>query len=393
MQIIKIDNVKPGDVLGKSLFNSKSELLLSSGYALTEEMIDLMRTRNIRFVYILNDITKDINPEEVISDTVRQIANQKLAETFENIEKNLAFEVFASDNIKQRLEENRKLKKIVNMPAVRKVVGKVLEDIVEKQTMMFSGLQMRTEDGADYEHAVDTTVLSILISRQFNYSYLEMKQLGAAAIVHDIGKMAFKALRNKPKEELTADEKMVLREHPIYSKIILESSDPEAFVEQAVVMQHHEQADGSGYPQGLKSFGKAPTKDRGKDAGFIHRHAEILGVANIYDNLVTGAHDGVAYAADQAVSMLIRGEVGSWNPSVISALVKVVEWYPVGTTIRVKDNSSKSYIGYKGVVAKANPDDQTKPKLILTHNSMGATIAPKLVDFSTERYMSIELDI
>jgi HD-GYP domain-containing protein (c-di-GMP phosphodiesterase class II) len=393
MQIIKIDNVKPGDVLGKSLFNKKSELLLSSGYALTEEMITLMRDKGIRFVYIMNELTTDINPEEVISSTVRQIANQKMAETFQNIESNLAFEQFAPDNIKKRLEENRKLKKIVNMPAVRKVVGQVLEDIVERQTMMFSGLQMKSADGADYEHAVDTTVLAILISRQFRYDYPEMKQLGSAAIVHDIGKMAFKEIRGKAVTELTSDEKMIIREHPIYSKIILESSDPEAFVEQAVVLQHHEQHDGSGYPQGLKGFGKAPTKERGKDAGFIHRHAEILGVANIFDNLTTGTYDGQVYPPDQAVTKLVNGEAGSWNPSVVSALVKVIQCYPVGTTVRVKDNSTKSFVGYKGVVAKANEDDQSKPTLILTHNSMGANITPKLVDFSTERYMSVELEL
>ncbi len=393
MQIVSIDKVKPGDVLGKSLFNKKSELLLSSGFELTDEMILLMKSKGIRFVYVMNELTKDIAPEEVITSTVRQIANQKMAETFANVENNLAFETFGSENIKKRLEENRKLKKIVNMPAVRKVVGQVLEDIVERQTMMFSGLQMKSTDGADYEHAVDTTVLAVLISRQFRYDYNEMKQLGAAAIVHDIGKMAFRELRQKPITDLTADEKMIIREHPIYSKIILESSDPEAFVEQAVVMQHHEMENGRGYPQGLKGFGRPPTKDRGKDTGFIHRHAEILAVANAYDNLITGSFDGTVYAPDQAITMIVNGQAGTWNPFVVSALVKVVQCYPVGTTVRVKDNASKSFVGYKGVVAKENTDDQTKPTLILTHNSMGAQITPKLVEFTTERYMSIELDM
>ena len=392
MQIVKIDKVKPGDILGKSLFNKNSELLLSSGYELTEDMIAMMNSKGIRFVYIMNDLTKDVNPEEVISSTVRQIANEKMAETFKNVENNLAFEAFASDNIKKRLEENRKLKKIVNMPAVRKVVGQVLEDVVERQTKMFSGLQMRSEDGRDYEHAVDTTVLSILISRQFRYNYAEMKQLGAAALVHDIGKMAFKELRDKPAELMTADEKMILREHPIYTKIILESSEPEAFVEQAVVLQHHEQYDGSGYPQGLKSFGKAPTKDRGKDSGYIHRHAEILSVANVYDNLVSGAHDGFVYPADQAITKLVNGEAGKWNPTVLAALVKVVQWYPVGATVSIKDNASKSYVGYKGVVTKSNLEDQRKPTIILTHNSIGNAIKPKMIDFSGENHMSIELD-
>ncbi|HEX05542.1 MAG TPA: HD domain-containing protein, partial [Bacteroidetes bacterium] len=312
MQIVNINKVKPGDVLGKSLFNKKSELLLSSGYELTEDMINLMLSKGISFVYVMNELTKDINPEEVISSTVREITNQKMADTFAGVEKNLAFEKFAPENIKKQLEDNRKLKKIVNMPAVKKVVGEVLEDIVERQAMMFSGLQMKSTDGQDYEHAVDTTVISILISRQFRYDYSEMKILGSAAIVHDIGKMAFKELRNKPINEMTADEKMIIREHPIYSKMILEASDPEAYVEQAVVMQHHEMDNGRGYPAGLKGFGRPPTRERGKDAGFIHRYAEILAVANVYDNLISGTFDGETYPPDRAILKLVNGEAGVW---------------------------------------------------------------------------------
>lgn len=253
----------------------------------------------------MNELTKEVVPEDVISDTVRQLGNQRMAETFREVEKNLAFEAFASENIKKRLEEHKKLKKIVNMPAVRKVVGQVLEDIIERQTVMFSSLPMRSSDSEDYEHAVDATVLAILLARHFRYEYQELRTPGTASIVHDIGKMAFSRLRSKKPSELSADEKMVVREHPIYSKMILEASEPEAFVEQAVVMQHHEQDDGRGYPQGLKGIGLPPKKERAKDQGYIHRHAEILAVANIYDNLVTGTYDGQVYTPEEAITAIV----------------------------------------------------------------------------------------
>ncbi|MBS1260821.1 MAG: hypothetical protein MAG453_00137 [Calditrichaeota bacterium] len=50
MQIVGIDRITPGDILGKSLFNNRSELLLASGFELTGDMIELMKKKGIRFV-------------------------------------------------------------------------------------------------------------------------------------------------------------------------------------------------------------------------------------------------------------------------------------------------------------------------------------------------------
>ncbi len=391
MQIVSVEKLNEGDILGKSLFNRRSELLLASGYELNREMIELIKARGFKFVYVMNEITKDIKPEEVISDTVRQIANQKLAKTFEGVRNNLAFEKFAPEDVKRRLEDHTKLPKMLAVPEVRRVVGQILEEIVENQITMFTSLPMKSDSGKDYEHAMDTSVLALLISREFRYDYADMRALGTSAMVHDVGKLVFPTLSEKRPQELTGAERTILREHPIYSKLILEGSEPDAFMEQTTVLQHHEQNNGKGYPQMLTGCGKPPYKGRGDDAGYIYRHAEILAVANVYDNLVSGSHDGVTYTPDQAITAIVNGRAGSWNYYVIRALLRVVQCFPVGTSVRVKNNASKSYIGYTGVIARANPDDQTKPVIVLTEDAHGQQIKPKQVDFKSESFMAIEL--
>ena len=69
--------------------------------------------------------------------------------------------------------------------------------------------------------------------------------------------------------------------------------------------------------------------------------AEILSVANVYDNLLTGEFDGDVCTPEQAITTLVNGEAGSWNTAVIHALSKVVQCYPVGSTVRIKSNYSK----------------------------------------------------
>lgn len=394
MQILSIDKVKPGDVLGKSLFNHRGDLLLASGYELTRDMIELMQGRGIRYIHVLTEAAKDINPQQVISDTVRRMANREMSELVESLgECEEEFKHASVEEIKQRIEDSEKLKNVVKMPTVRRVVVKILEEILDNPSVMFSSIRMRAEDGTDYEHAIDTTVLSILIARAFRYSYSDLRTLATAGMLHDIGKVILGPKRRKPPMELNGDEKMILREHPIYSKLILQENAVDTFVEQITMLHHHEQHDGSGYPQGLKGCGRPPVKTRGEDIGYIHRHAEVLAVANVYDNLTTGAYNGRVHSPNDAITALVNGRAGTWNPYVVRALVKCVECFPVGITVRIVDNYSKRFLGYRGIVAKSNSEDQSKPSIILTHNTTGTEIVPRLIDFSDEKFMEIEIEL
>ncbi len=392
MQIQGIDSLQPGDILGKSLFNSRGDLLLASGYELDDDTIALMRSRGIMYVHVMNELTKDIQPQELISDTVRHMASKEVGDVFKAV---AAVEPVKGDSvgdIKEEIEKGNKYKNMVKMPSMRRVVSTILEEVLSNASVMFSSMRMRAEDdGADYEHAVDTTVLCIMMGRSFHYSQSELRQLGVAAMLHDIGKVILGDLRNKKPYELNADERMLLREHPIYSSVILRENDDAAFVEQTVVMQHHEQLDGNGYPRELKASGLPPTKANQRE-GEIHRFAQVLAVANIYDNLVTGVIDERVYTPEEAVTAILTGRVGSWNSHVVKALVRSVQCYPVGIQVRIKNNRAKKFIGFRGVIAKENPDQQTNPAIILTHNgSDGELKPPKLIDFKDEEAMELEI--
>ncbi|MDP8208807.1 MAG: HD domain-containing protein [Candidatus Electryonea clarkiae] len=393
MRIKSTSKLEEGEVLGKSVFNERSELMLSSGYVLTEAMISLLKHKGFNYVYIMDGISKDIIPEEVISDVIRQATNSKIAKTFEGVKNNLAFEKFAPEEIKKRLVEDAEMHNIVKMTDVREQVEQMLEEIIDNNLTMFTSLPMKSESGADYEHAFDTSVLSILMAQEFKYDQHEMKTIGSSAMVHDIGKMAFGDMAEKKESDLSRDEKMLLREHPVYSMLILQGSEPDAFVEHTTVFQHHEQVNGKGYPQGLKGINKPPTKSRGNDKRYIYRMAEIIAVANVYDNLTSGALDGTIRTPEDAIVEIINGETGEWNQSVIKKLTKVVQCYPVGSTVRIKNNISNKYIDYRGIITKANPKDQSRPTILLTNNSLGAPIMPRLVDFKDEKEMSIRLEL
>ena len=154
MQIQNIDKLIPGDILGKSLFNSRGDLLLASGYELNPETIDLMKGRGILYVHVMTEVSKDIFPQEVISDTVRVMANKIAGEAFEALAQVGSMESENIEDIQNRLQNDKKFKNVIKMPAVKRVVSTILEEVMNNSSVMFSSLRMRAEDSVDYEHEI-----------------------------------------------------------------------------------------------------------------------------------------------------------------------------------------------------------------------------------------------
>ena len=74
-------------------------------------------------------------------------------------------------------------------------------------------------------------------------------------------------------------------------------------------MFHHERYDGKGYPYSLK----------GDD---IPIHAQIVGLADVYDALIHERVYKQAYSAKDTMQMILNGESGAFNPKLLDCLLK-----------------------------------------------------------------------
>lgn len=393
MKMVSIDNLRPGDIIGKSIFNERAELLLASGYRLDEHMIDLLHRMETQYIFVYDEATKDIVPEDAISDVVRQATINSVDEGVKKVTDNPYLKSFQPEEFQQRLESDPKLQNLIIMPQIRKAINDILEELFANHAKMFAAFPATSSKKSEHEHATDVALLALLLSQVFRYDKKEMRSLGVSALLHDVGKMILPEWRNKPANELTQEQRMLLMDHPTNSMLILRGSEPDAFREQQAIVQHHEMQNGTGYPMGLKGSGRPPVKSPHVDPKTIFRYAEIIAVANRYDNFICGRVDGMMYTPEQAVARIIDESNDYWNWHITQALLKVVQCYPVGATVRVRNNGSGTYVGYSGVIAQVNPEDHSKPVIVLTHNSTGKPIVPQQIDFSRESFMNIELVI
>jgi diguanylate cyclase (GGDEF)-like protein/putative nucleotidyltransferase with HDIG domain len=181
-----------------------------------------------------------------------------------------------------------------------------------------SGLHLRTiealalaieaKDHTTHEHLRRVRTYAVEIGKEMNLSEAELDALRAAALLHDIGKLAIpEHIISKP-GRLTPEEFEKMKIHPVVGAEILERvSFPYPVV--PLVRAHHEKWDGTGYPDGL----------RGEE---IPIGARILAAVDCLDALAADRQYRRALPLDEAMKYVISLSGTSLDPAVVSVLAR-----------------------------------------------------------------------
>src|SRR5438477_5041361 len=107
------------------------------------------------------------------------------------------------------------------------------------------------KDGFTRGHADRVSRIAGAIARESGLPERQIEQIELAGLLHDIGKIGVEDRILMKPARLEHDEQELMRRHPIYGASILE---PSAALRPLVpiVLHHHENFDGSGYPEGLR---------------------------------------------------------------------------------------------------------------------------------------------
>jgi HD-GYP domain-containing protein (c-di-GMP phosphodiesterase class II) len=153
---------------------------------------------------------------------------------------------------------------------ISQVVGLILKD----DMTLYHLLNITSYDYCTYTHSVNVGILSVALAKAvFGIaSHHDLQALGAGFFLHDLGKVSVdKDIVNKP-GKLSDEEIEQMRKHPVLGFKLLQETKQLTEEAKTIVLQHHERADGKGYPKGL----------RGRD---IHIYGKICAIADVYDAL------------------------------------------------------------------------------------------------------------
>ena len=204
------------------------------------------------------------------------------------------------------------------------------------RTIEALALAIEAKDHTTHDHLQRVRVYAIEVAKDLRLSHEEMEALQAAALLHDIGKLAVpEHIISKP-GRLTPEEFEKMKIHPVVGAEILERVRfPYPVV--PIVRAHHEKYDGSGYPYGLKG-------------DEIPMGARILSAVDFLDALASDRQYRRAMALDEAMDRLKSESGKSFDPRVVDVLLgryhdleklvlkrsEAVKWSKLSTDVKVE---------------------------------------------------------
>jgi HD-GYP domain-containing protein (c-di-GMP phosphodiesterase class II) len=162
------------------------------------------------------------------------------------------------------------------------------------------------KDGFTRGHADRVSRIAGAIAREMGLSEPEIERIELAGMLHDIGKIGVEDRVLMKPTRLDGDESELMRRHPIYGAAILEPSIALRPLV-PIVLHHHENFDGSGYPEGL-SGDQIPIGSR------------IMIVADAYEAMTSDRIYRKAIGHDRALEQLNRYKGTQFDPRVVRAL-------------------------------------------------------------------------
>ena len=163
-------------------------------------------------------------------------------------------------------------------------------------------------------HSMNAAMLSMALAETLGFVGADVKAVGEAALLHDVGKTRVPADIIQKTGELSPDEWEIMMKHPAEGARILVNSGAEMELAAIVAYEHHIKYDGSGYP-GLRY------KRR------LHRATELIQVCEVYDALRTRRPFRDPWAPDRIVSHLQEESGKSFHPDAVKAFLGMLnQW-------------------------------------------------------------------
>jgi PAS domain S-box-containing protein len=152
-------------------------------------------------------------------------------------------------------------------------------------------------------HTQRVTEMTVQLAKSFNISNEAIRQIRWGALLHDIGKLGVPdGILLKP-DQLTEDEWVLMKKHPVFAYEMLA---PIQYLKAALDIPycHHEKWDGSGYPRGLK----------GEQ---IPLTARIFAVVDVWDALISDRPYRKAWTKEKAHEHILNSSGTHFDPQVV----------------------------------------------------------------------------
>ena len=326
MKIVKVDNLKGGEVLAKPILTKEYKILLSEELVLRPEYIDKIRDLGITEVFV-----KD---EELVKTQEVVLLKSDIEEGFKRQVRNIIE--------KHTYNNNQELVELSG--TADGIISKILEedDVIEQ----IYDIKERSSD--IYEHSINLCSLATLTALKLNLAKERVHDIAVGSLLHDLGlRYMTISYQNQNLDSLSKIELSEYMKHPVYGYSAVKNENWISDTGKSIILFHHERIDGSGYPLKAKE---------------IPYEAAIVGVCDAFDEMICGigCQRTKVYEAIEYMK-IYKGK--RFSKEIVDALLQFTAVYPAGSTVLLTN-------GQTGKVVRQNKEFSDRPVIELKNHDI-----------------------
>lgn len=251
------------------------------------------------------------------------------------------------------------------------LVGQMVDSMLTDKDIAIHLMNDKLAGEEVYFHSLNVAVLAMILGKELKLPAEDIRTQGIGSMFHDIGKVEIPDKILLKTDPLTRAEADFLRQHVQYGMDIGKKVGLSTGA-LAIIAQHHEYVDGSGYPKGAL-------------AERIHPLAKIINLVNDYDNLCNHVNIALSLTPHEALSQMFSQHRARYDVPALTMLVRCLGVYPPGTIVKLSNEVI-------GMVVAVNSSKPLKPSVLIYDPEVPKDEAI-ILDLETEAEINVSKSI
>ncbi len=249
------------------------------------------------------------------------------------------------DRVFDKLKDTR----TADFATVKEAVNPLIESVFKNQEAVAALLRLKETGDYRYNHGISMAMWAVILGRQIGLHRQELETLAIGCAMCDVGMTELPAELLSQPQALDATQQRIVRAHPRMGAELVSESDDVDFEILAIIENHHERMDGSGYPRGV-------------DGASIPLLARIAGLADTYDAMISPRPYARARTSHEAVQELLDCKGRLFQETLVEQFVQAIGLFPTGTLVELNT-------GEVGIVTRQNDTRRLKPEIVIVLDS------------------------
>ena len=326
VRLVGIAELESGDVLAKAVHGRNGVVMLEAGTVLTEQYINRLRNLRINAVHVKplanhsasstrrfgQSTPATLETEWIQPDIDRMKNDDKAREKAVKLVNDFTEKGLLQDRIILPVPEDK----------FRKDFRDVMLEIASNRELAEELSVMMQSDPILFSHALNVTLCADIIGKAKGFDSAKTYELSMGALLSDIGMTRLPPELTKVNRVLSESELRMVKQHTQIGYHVLKGMKNVPTTSAQVALLHHERYRGEGYPLGVKQEG-------------IPEFAQIVGLADVYNALVSPRHHRKPFAPSEATEYLFASGNYDFDLSLVQVFLRYLTIYPIGSVVKL----------------------------------------------------------